>query len=67
MDVSKTEVGRKRVAKLLGLAPYRVEVVTLPTGELGIQVDGGPVSEEQNKVIFKDAENILRQALSSLN
>lgn len=54
----KQEAGRKRLAKLLGIAPYRVDLVLTKGGAIDIKIDGEPASEEQEKVFLKDVSEL---------
>jgi hypothetical protein len=49
----KQEAGRKRIAKLLGIAPYRVEL-TFDLSGVAIEIDGKPATDEQLKVFWDD-------------
>lgn len=63
----KSEIGRKRVAKLFGVAPYRVEFVLSEQGVFQIEVDGKKASPEQIAVFNKDIDNMLSVMKTQMN
>lgn len=54
----KQEAGRKRLAKLLGIAPYRIDLTIVPDG-VSIEIDGKPATDEQVAVFSQDVEVML--------
>ena len=54
----KQEAGRKRLARLLGIAPFRVDVTLLPTG-VTIEIDGSPASLNQMQTFWDDVASVL--------
>lgn len=58
----KEEAGRKRIAKLLGVAPFRVDLTLTPTGDVLIEVDGKPASDEQMRAFWEDVAETVKKS-----
>lgn len=57
----KQEAGRKRLAKLLGIAPFRVDM-TLDDGGVVIEIDGRPATSEQMQTFWNDVASLVTKA-----
>lgn len=64
--IDQQEVGRKRLAKLLGVAPFRVEF-KLIQGGFYIEVDGRPATSEETATFQRDVTAKLKEKSNSLN
>lgn len=62
----KQEIGRKRIAKLLGVAPFRVEL-QLNNGGFHIEVDGQPATPDVVRLFQNDIRAKLQEKRSALN
>lgn len=60
------EAGRKRLAKLLGLAPFRVEI-QYDGQSLHVFIDGVPANAEQMQTFKNDVFNVTTQAKFRMN
>lgn len=56
----------KRIAKLWGVAPYRVEVKHVGYNALGLTLDGSPPTEEQVAVVHQDIREVTSKVLAAI-
>ena len=67
MTFREESAGRKRLAKLWGVAPYRVEVNLSPAGTVNVTLDGAPLTPGQEEALATDIRKTVDTWCKNLN